>query len=223
MTTSSEIAIPVPTAGPPGDAMPATLVRPESGHGGGIVLVQEIFGRSDYMRERAQDLASAGYTVVLPQVFWRIGIDTIPEDSAGALDTAMEAVDKIDWALAVEDVRTAVAWMRAYPHSDEAVALIGFCFGGGLAYAALQDAPREGHADALVSYYGSALPNLVDGASVRAESLHHFGDSDVWIPTEAIEHIREVVERDGAEFHLWDGANHAFDNPSPELGLHDPR
>ena len=39
----------------------------------------------------------------------------------------------------------------------------------------------------------------------------------------AIDHLREVVEADCAEFHLWDDANHAFDNPTPELGLHDPR
>ncbi|HHU40516.1 MAG TPA: dienelactone hydrolase family protein [Propionibacterium sp.] len=204
--------------------MPATLVRPGGTlGGGGIVLVQEIFGRSDYMRRRAADLAELGYNVLLPQVFWRMGVDTIPEQSPNALEVAMGHVQALDWELAVADIRNAITWLRDDPHSEEAVALVGFCFGGGLAYAALQGARGREHADALVSYYGSALPNLVDGPTVHAASLHHFGDQDAWIPLETIKHIQEVVEADGAEFHLWDGANHAFDNPVPELGLHDPR
>lgn len=224
MVESFEITIPVATPGPDGEArMPATLVRPGTDMGAGIVLVQEIFGRSDYMRQRAVDLAEQGYNVLLPQVFWRMGVDTIPEDSPDALNVAMGHVQALDWDQAIADLRNAITWLRDDPESEEAVALVGFCFGGGLAYATLQGARGREHADGLVSYYGSALPQLVDGATVHAASLHHFGDADAWIPAEAIEHIREVVEREGAEFHLWTGANHAFDNPSPELGLHDPR
>lgn len=222
MPTVSEITIPVPND-PGGRGMPATLFRPESDMGAGIVLVHEIFGRTDYMRRRATDLAELGYNVVLPQVFWRLGVDTIPEDSPDALQIAMGHVQNIDWDLAVSDIRTAVTWLRADPESEHAVALVGFCFGGGLAYATLQRATGPEHADALVSYYGSALPELVKGPIVHAASLHHFGDADAFIPPESIQRIREVVEGDGAEFHLWTGANHAFDNPTPELGLHDPR
>lgn len=222
MPKSTEITIPVPN-GPDGAGMPATLVRPDSPMGAGIVLVQEIFGRTAYMRKRAMDLAENGYTVVLPQVYWRIGIDDIPEDSPDALMVAVGHSQAVDWDQAVADIRTAITWLRADPESEHAVGLVGFCFGGGLAYAALQGVRGPEHADALVSYYGSALPDLVDGPTVHAASLHHFGDADAFIPREAIDHIREVVEADGAEFHLWDDANHAFDNPTPELGLHDPR
>ncbi len=222
MPKVSEITIPVPND-PTGEGMPVTLYRPDQGMGAGIVLVQEIFGRSDYMRSRANDLAELGYHVVLPQVYWRIGADTIPEDTPDALQIAMGHAQQVDWDAAISDLRTAITWLRADPDSEHAVALMGFCFGGGLAFATLQGARGAEHADALVSYYGSALPSLVDGATVHAASLHHFGASDAFIPAEAVAHIREVVEADGAEFHLWDDANHAFDNPSPELGFHDPR
>ena len=203
MPEITETTIEVRNPGAQGSQMPVTLLRPESGTGGGIVLVQEIFGRSDYMRSRARDLCDLGYT--------------------DALQVAMDVTGRLDWDLAIADVRDAVAWLRADEDSDEAVALVGFCFGGGLAYAASQDGPREFMADALVSYYGSALPGLVDGPPVHVESLHHFGDSDAFIDAGQVAHIREVVERDGAEFHVWDGANHAFDNPAPELGFHNPR
>ena len=64
--------------------------------------------------------------------------------------------------------------------------MFGFCFGGGLAFAvAAADDP-----DFLVSYYGSALPNLLDAAAdVRAPSLHHFGLADAYIPAETVERI----------------------------------
>lgn len=214
---STDVTIPVT-----GGAMPATLVRPEVGSGAGIVLVQEIFGRSGYLRSRARDLADHGYAVLIPQVYWRLGVDAIEEDSPAALEVAMETSRRVDWEQAAADIRAAVAWLRRDPRTESSVALVGFCFGGGLAYAAEQGSARDDSADALVCYYGSALPTLVDGPAVTTPSLHHFGDADAFIPAEDVAHVRDVVEANGAEFHLWDGANHAFDNPAP-LGLHDPR
>ena len=211
MPKSTEITIPVPN-GPDGAGMPATLVRPDSPMGAGIVLVQEIFGRTAYMRKRAMDLAENGYTVVLPQVYWRIGIDDIPEDSPDALMVAVGHSQAVDWDQAVADIRTAITWLRADPESEHAVALVGFCFGGGLAYAALQGVRGPEHADALVSYYGSALPQLVDaGLEVDVPSLHHFGTADAYIPLETVATIRSWVTRgdNAVEFVLHEGAGHA--------------
>ncbi|WP_203566411.1 dienelactone hydrolase family protein [Aestuariimicrobium ganziense] len=200
------------------NGMPATTFWPEAGHDPGIVLVQEIFGRTAYMRKRAQDLADYGYCVVLPQIYWRLGEDAIEESSEGALEKAMGLMSQVDWEQAVDDVRATVGALRLEPDTDERVALVGFCFGGGLAYAAAQGAQRLQGADALISYYGSALPNLVDGDPVEVPSLHHFGESDSFIPMETVEHIREVVTRnEDAEFHTWPGADHAFDNPAPQF------
>lgn len=212
MTPTTDVTIPVGTPGPDQAGMPATVYHPDIAGGAGVVLVQEIFGRTEYLRGRATDLAALGYTVVVPQIYWRMGIDTIPEESDGSLMAGMGAANAVDWPLAVADVQAAVAWLRSELAGEEGVALVGFCFGGGLAYAALQDASGAGRADALVSYYGSALPGLVDGPSVDVASLHHFGDADEFIPADAREHIRRAVEASGAEFHLWRDANHAFDN-----------
>ena len=69
--------------------------------------------------------------------------------------------------------------------------------------------------DALVSYYGSALPNLLDLApEVSAPSLHHFGLSDDYIDAGTVERIREAVTSTEADvrFETYAGANHAFDN-----------
>lgn len=62
--------------------LPAHLWRPSSGRGPGILLLQEIFGTSDYITRRAQDLADLGYVVLAPEIYW----DSAVTDGVAALD-----------------------------------------------------------------------------------------------------------------------------------------
>jgi carboxymethylenebutenolidase len=191
--------------------MPTYLWTPPSGSGPGIVLVQEIFGVGDYIRDRAADLAALGYVVLAPEVYWRLPDREI--DPAGdVLAQAMGLVQQVDWELAVSDVSAAVEHLRGMIEVDGGVGLLGFCFGGGLAFNVAAVTP----VDVLVSYYGSALPNLLSLAGqVTTPSLHHFGTSDAYISAEAQQQIREAVTANGARFETYEGAGHAFDNPSP--------
>jgi carboxymethylenebutenolidase len=62
-----------------------------------------------------------------------------------------------------------------------------------------------------VSYYGSALPRLLNLApKVSATSLHHFGNADTYLDPDAV-----IPALGDAEIHRYDGAGHAFDNPMP--------
>ena len=98
--------------------------------------------------------------------------------------------------------------------------------GGGLAFATTARAIREGRAPrALVSFYGSALPGLLELApAVDVPSFHAFGTADAFIPMDQVEQIRDAVTaggtREQVRFELYEGAGHAFDNPHP--GLHHP-
>ena len=56
--------------------MPAHIWMPDAGVGPGIVLLQEIFGVSDYIRARGRDLAELGFVVCAPEVYWRLGDGT---------------------------------------------------------------------------------------------------------------------------------------------------
>ena len=90
--------------------------------------------------------------------------------------------------------------------------VVGFCFGGGLGYAVVARRP----ADALVSFYGSALPQLVEAVpSVSTPSLHVFGESDAYLPMDVVERITTAVTSGDAptEVVTYPGADHAFDNP----------
>ncbi|WP_375431227.1 dienelactone hydrolase family protein [uncultured Friedmanniella sp.] len=191
--------------------MPTHLWTPPSGSGPGIVLVQEIFGVSGYISQRGRDLSALGYVVLAPEVYWRLPDATIDEDG-DVLGQAMGLVQQVDWGLAVADVGAAVEHLRGMIEVTGPVGLVGFCFGGGLAFNVAATTP----VDVLVSYYGSALPNLLPLADqVTVPSLHHFGTADAYIPAEAQEQIRQAVTPNGARFETYEGANHAFDNPNP--------
>ncbi len=220
MATPSSVTISTPD-GP----MPADWVRPTTGAAPTLILCQEIFGVTDYVRRRARDLAAQGYGVLTPHFYWRLGTPgtnssgsadsdesadsvapVIAETGAGALERAMALSGRLDFDAAVADGATAYAFAR---ESADRVGLIGFCYGGALAFAvAARTDP-----DVLVSYYGSGLPGLLDLApDIRCPSLHHFGDADSFIDAEARGRIREAVTSNGAVWRSHPGADHAFDN-----------
>jgi carboxymethylenebutenolidase len=196
-------------------AMPAHVWLPPAGGGPAVVVFQEIFGVTDYIRQRCADLAALGYVVCAPEIYWRLGVSGIDEAGEQALQQGMALAQRVDWAEAVRDGRAALHHVRGMIEVTGGVAVLGFCFGGGLAFnVAADDEP-----DALVSYYGSALPQLLDrAADVTAPSLHHFGLADAFFPVDTVRTIEAAVTGTGARFETYEGANHAFDNPS--FGLH---
>ncbi|WP_432950354.1 dienelactone hydrolase family protein [Kribbella sp. CA-253562] len=187
--------------------MPVHVWESPSGAGPGLLLLQEIFGVSDYIQERGAQFAALGYHVVAPEIFWRLDDVDLDPDAPDLLDRALAVVARLDWNLAVSDAVAALEYLRG---RDTPVGVIGFCFGGGLAF----NVAAVSSPDVLVSYYGSALPDLLELApKVDAASLHHFGDVDEYLPPDTVDQI--VPALGDAEVHRYPGAGHAFDNPMP--------
>lgn len=209
---SSTVTVAVPTEG--GD-VPLHVWLPPTGHGPGILLVQEIFGVSDYVRQRATDLAEQGYVVAVPELYWRLGAEgALPEDAPDLLERAMATAQQLDPEVAVTDTVASLAALRDLDAVDGPVGLVGFCWGGSVAFATA----AQTSVDALVSFYGSALPAQLDLVpAVTAPSLHHFGEADSFIPMEKVRAVQDALQAGPAplEFHLYPGADHAFDNPKP--------
>ena len=170
----------------------------------GVLLLQEIFGVSDYIKQRASDLAALGYYVIAPEIYWRLDNTSLDESDPELLQHAMGIVQRLDWGQAVTDSVAALDYLRA---RGKGTGIVGFCFGGGLGF----NVAAASSPDVLVSYYGSSLPQLIDLApEVTATSLHHFGDADTYL------HADDVIPAlRGAEIHRYPGAGHAFDNPMP--------
>lgn len=222
--TSTPSVPTVAVATPDGD-LPAHLWLPESGRGPGVLLLQEIFGISRYLEQRAADLAALGYVVLAPEIFWRLGVRRVPE-GPDMLEEAMALLQRVDWDAAVGDAAAAFDALAARPEvapepaaggAAPAPAVLGFCFGGGLGFhlAAVR------RPSCLVSYYGSALPGLLHLAPrVTTPSLHHFGLADGFVPRAEVERVRDAVGGPETVFETYEGADHAFDNP--DLTFHHP-
>ena len=189
--------------------MPAHVWEPAGGSGPGLLLLQEIFGVSEYIQQRAADLAALGYLVVVPEIYWRLDDTSLDESAPDVLEKAVAIAGRLDWATAVSDSVAALEYLRG---RDEGVGIVGFCFGGGLGF----NVAAESSPDLLVSYYGSALPNLLPlAAKVDAVSLHHFGDADDYLTPDVIDQIVAAVDGPDNEIYRYAGAGHAFDNPMP--------
>ena len=215
----------IPTADGP---LPGLLWLPDGASADtpvpGLVVLQEIFGLSAYIRARCQDLADLGYAVLAPQLYARLDppVEALEDDTDDLLGTAMGLVGQVDWGLAVRDGLAARDALATLPEvTDTSVGLVGFCFGGGLAFnVAALASQAEVPPAVLVSFYGSALPGLLHLAEdVECPSLHVFGTADAYIPMEQVEQIRDAVTaggtREQVRFELHEGAGHAFDNPHP--------
>ncbi|HPZ48994.1 MAG TPA: dienelactone hydrolase family protein [Propionibacteriaceae bacterium] len=200
----------------PSGAMPVVRCLPPGGTGPGLVVVQEIFGVSDYVRQRCEDLAGAGYVVYAPELYWRLPeAPQLNEESEEYVQQGMAAAAQLDVELAIEDVCDTFAALRNSPEvQGSSAGLLGYCMGGGLAFAAA----ARCHPDALVSYYGSALPRLTDLApQVTCPQLHIWGDADAFIDSATQAEVRQAIEAGGRSvtWLTYEGANHAFDNPHP--------
>src|SRR5436305_6909005 len=201
--------------------MDAHLALPDSGSGPGIVVLQEIFGVGDYIKESVDRLAGLGYVALAPDLYWRIepGI-ALGHDEAG-LAKAFETVQKLDQGLAVRDSIDALRALRELPEvTNGAAGVLGFCLGGTLAFqVAINSDP-----DVAVCYYGSGIVGALDRADpISCPILFHFGGQDPYIPREDVERVCAFAEsRPDMECHIQPDAGHAFDNHEAPM-FHQPQ
>ena len=167
---------------------------------GGGVVVQEIFGVNAHIQALGERYAAEGWLALAPALFDRVQRDVAfayePADVAQARDLKA----KVDEREALLDVAAAAAWA----HREAArVAVIGFCWGGTLAW---RTAAREGVVDAAVAYYGTQIAQHLDEAP-RCPVLLHFGRHDTHIPMRDVERIGRAHPR--AQLHVYE-TGHGF-------------
>ncbi len=201
------------------------LSLPDAGSGPGVLLLQEIFGVNDFLRQKAEDLAALGYVVLAPDVFWRIepGIE-LPHDDAG-LQRGFEVVGRynaeIELSTKAADLVAALDHLGALPEVSGGVAVMGYCLGGFLAYLTA----AEGEPAACVSYYGSGIADALGLAdSIGCPVLFHFGGRDPYIPSEQIEAVTAAFAgRPDVTVRLEPEAGHAFENLlAPQFAMPEP-
>jgi carboxymethylenebutenolidase len=165
-----------------GFVLDAYHAAPDDARHGGLVLVQEIFGVTEHIRQLSDGFATDGYEVLAPSFYDRqergfeAGYDS---DGVAKGRTYSEAAP---WGQVQGDLQAAIDALKG------PVFVVGFCWGGTAAW--LAACRCEGVA-AASCYYGRRIPELI-GETPRCPTILHFGKRDPTISPEIIEQIRDV-------------------------------
>jgi len=166
-----------------GFSFPAYVARPQGAAHGAIVVLQEIFGVNAHIRAVADSYAAQGYVAIAPATFHRVQADVdlgyTPQDIAAgaALKAAVEALPAPG---VLQDIAASVAYAAQFG----AVGVVGYCWGGLLAWRA---ACTLGGIAAAVPYYGGGMTTAVEAArQPRCPVLAHFGDQDHAIALDSV-------------------------------------
>ena len=184
-----------------GHMLDAYLAQPNGTARGGLVVAQEMYGINAYLRSVCDFFAANGYRAVTPALYDRKQRRLVYDYTDDGHDCAQRTYKAWDLELALDDLDAG----RAAVADAGKVGLIGFCWGGSLAWLA---ACRRSYAG-TVAYYGSMMP---DHAAERARCpvIAHIGDQDTTLPPQRIAQFRAA--QPSVPVHIYPGAQHGFDN-----------
>lgn len=175
------------------EAAPAGQAR------GAVVIAPEIFGVNSHIRAVADGYAADGYLAIAPALFDRVQRDYESGYSPDEIQAGVAVMQQVDIADALKDVAACVE--HAQPAGK--VAIIGYCWGGTIAWVA---AARVAGLACAVPYYGGSIPSFAD-EQPNCPVMFHFGEQDK-SPTP--EHARKVAAANpSAIAHFYD-AGHGF-------------
>jgi carboxymethylenebutenolidase len=201
------------------DTVRAFLCRPKAaGKYPAVIVIHEIFGLTDHIRDVSCRLAQAGYVALAPDLYTREG---------GAPETMdftklREFVGKIADTRIVGDLKAGMAYLRTRPDvRGDRIGSVGFCMGGLYSMLLAGNAPDL---KAAVAYSGrlvypektaekpTAPIDVVP--EIKAAIQGHYGGADQAIPVETVEKFRAALIERGKtpEIYIYDDAPHAFHN-----------
>lgn len=174
--------------------------------GPAIVVIQEIFGVNQVMRDITDSLAEEGYTAVCPDLFWRIQPDIDITDKTDAeWEKAFSYFKAFNVDKGVEDIAATIDWVRGQGHKS--VGAVGYCLGGLLAYLT---ATRTS-ADATVSYYGVGIDNyLGEAGKTKTPALLHIAEEDGFVSKDSQARMKAGLTAPNFQLYAYPGRDHAF-------------
>jgi carboxymethylenebutenolidase len=168
-----------------GQTISAYKAEPAGKPRGGIVVIQEIWGVNSHIRDVTDRYAKEGYLAVAPAIFDRLekGV-TMDEYTQDTMQKGFGYMQKVDQDKALLDVAAAVQEAS----KGGKVGVVGFCFGGRMAWLA---AARVDGIAAAVPYYGGGVPQLAS-EKPKVPVMLHFGEKDQHIPVSSVEEFKKV-------------------------------
>jgi carboxymethylenebutenolidase len=209
---AGEVKIPVKDG-----EVPAYRAVPASGGPFPVILVvQEIFGVHEHIKDVCRRLAKLGYFAVATELYARQG-DVSKIDNFREIIS--KVVSKVPDAQVMTDLDASVAWAKGTGKADVArLGITGYCWGGRIVwlYAAHNDGLKAG-----VAWYGRLTGEADElhpkhpielAASIKCPVLGLYGEADQGIPVQSVERMRTALKDAGktAEIVLYPDTPHAF-------------
>lgn len=208
---AGEVKIPVE-----GGEVPAYRAMPAGGSNlPTILVVQEIFGVHEHIKDICRRLARLGYFAVATEMYARQGdvskLTDFPE--------ILKIVRKVPDSQVMSDLDATVAWAKSTGKADVSkLGITGFCWGGRIVWLYGAHNPNL---KAGVAWYGRLKDNPTDlqprypvdvAASIHAPILGLYGGADNGIPQSTVEAMREALKTAGktAEIVVYPDTPHAF-------------
>ena len=182
------------------------LAKPQNSARRGIVVLQEIFGVNQVMRDICDDLATQGFYALCPDLFWRIEPDIdITDQTKQEWDKAFQLFEQFNVQTALPDIAAAIKYLRQLAPK---IGAIGFCLGGQLAY--LTAAQTD--IDAAVGFYGVNIQNqLGEADNIKNPLMLHIAEEDQFVPKPAQAQIAQALgNHPQITLHHYPKRDHAF-------------
>ncbi len=161
----------------------AYVAQPDGAAKGAVVVIQEIFGVNQHIREVTDGYAEAGFYAIAPKIFDRIERDIELGYEEADMGRGIElAFQKLDHAKALGDIQTAIN--AAAEHGK--VGVVGYCFGGLMTWLSACDLDGV---SAASSYYGGGVAGQMD-KTPNCPVIMHFGELDAHIPMSDVETVK---------------------------------
>jgi carboxymethylenebutenolidase len=192
-----------------GGEFAAYVARPAKASAPVVVILHEVFGVNEDMRQTCLELADRGFIAIAPELFWRqergVDLNTWSEEEWKKGLALYTAYDRDT------GVRDVLATMRAAQSLEGAsgkVGVMGFCLGGLMTYLT---AARH-TVDAAVAYHGGDTENyLGEARGIMAPLLMHLAEEDEFISQDAQARIKAALaDVPSAKIYSYPDCNHAF-------------
>jgi carboxymethylenebutenolidase len=212
----------VHVTGAGGYALPAYVARPAArGRRGAVIVVNEIFGIHEYIKDVCRRFAREGYVAMAPDYFDRAG-DPAPLTDMAAIRTIVAAANHEQ---VMGDTEGAVAWLKAQSFANGNIGITGFCWGGTVVWMA---SARFPDIKAGVAWYGRLVrpqpggwgadedrPWPYDiGGTLHTPVLGLYAENDRGIPLESVEQMRASLQAadnpSRSEIIVYPGVGHGF-------------
>jgi carboxymethylenebutenolidase len=199
-----------------GQDVPVYRAQPEGKINPPVILViSEIFGVHEYIKDVARRFAKQGYMALAPDLFVRAGDAT---REANVADLMKNIVGNTPDAQVMSDLDTVVTWARQRGGDTERLGITGFCWGGRITWLYAGHNPKV---KAGVAWYGRLVGEATANApkhpadiaqNLKTPVLGLYGARDTGIPLESVDTMRAALAKGNSEseFHIYENSGHAF-------------